>query len=424
MTAPAYETGAIYSDAMPAGQRAWYEQVLLQNLRTKSILTPFTIMKEDFAARDTGRITYSEVFDLEPNWNALSESTIWMKGAHLDSRSVTIELEIHGDVVKISDFNELTNFFNNGDLTSLCKGKLGQSMVDVFDILARNEFLATPYKSFGGGKANRAALTAADLFEPDLAEHIRTHLEEREVPGVQATQDSDVQTIVCVTTPRVIHDIRMGANGKTPWLDVNSYAGGVRKFTGEAGTWSGVRFLRTNRLVLKNAGAKIAQATLAEAVVPGQGAATTVDKVYTVGQSTSKRYVLINEAMPAEFLVGKTLTIHSADLGDVVLEADGTQETRRIVDVDAANKKLVFDKPFLKDHAAGDYVTLAIDVHGSIFLGGPGVVFGVGERAHPIILPKIDDMGMINRFSWRSFSKMQLFRPEMFEIVETVGSVD
>jgi hypothetical protein len=227
-----------------------------------------------------------------------------------------------------------------------------------------------------------------------------------------------------VTTPRVIHDIRMGANSKTPWLDVNSYAGGIRKFTGEAGSWAGVRFLRTNRLLLKNAGAKIAQATLAEAVVPGQGSAATVDGVYTVGQSTSKRYVLISEAMPAEFVVGKTLTIHAQGLGDTVLESDGTQETRRIVAVDGANKKLVFDKPFLKDHAAGDYITLGIDIHSSLFIGGPGVVYGVGERAHPIVLPKIDDLGMINRFSWRSFSKMQLFRPEMFEVVETAGSTD
>jgi hypothetical protein len=133
---------------------------------------------------------------------------------------------------------------------------------------------------------------------------------------------------------------------------------------------------------------------------------------------------LINEALPAEFVVGKTLTIHAQALGATVLESDGTQETRRIVAVDAANKKLVFDKPFLKDHAAGDYITLAIDVHSSIFMGGPGVVHGIAERPHPITLPKIDDLGMINRFSWRSFSKFQLFRPEMFEVVETAGSLD
>jgi N4-gp56 family major capsid protein len=420
--ATAYETGVLNTSTLPNGQRAYYEQLLLETLRTKSILAPFTVMKEDFRGRDTGYITYSEVFDTEPNWNALTESSIWLKGAHLDSRSVTIELEIHGDVIKISDYNELTNFWNNGDLTSLVKGKLGINMVDTLDILARNAFLSTTYKTFGGGKASRAALGAADLFVPDMAELIRTHLEEREVPGVAAVTDADVKGIVCVTTPRVIHDIRTGAGSN--WLDVISYAGATRKFTGEAGTWNGVRFLRTNRLVLRNHGAKIAQGTLASATVPGQGAASTVDAVYSVGQSNSTRYITINEAMPAEFVVGKTVTIHSQALGDVVLESDGTQETRRIVSVDGAQKRLVFDKPLLKDHAAGDYVTLAVDVHGSIFMGGPGVVYGVGERAHPLVLPKIDDMGMINRFSWRSFSKMQLFRPEMFEVVESAGTTN
>jgi N4-gp56 family major capsid protein len=417
-----YESGTIFSGAHPAGQRTYYEQVLLETLRTKSILAPFTVMHEDFRGRDTGVINYSEVYDTEPNWNALTESTIWMKGAHLDSRSVNIQLEIHGDVIKISDYSELVNYWNNGDLTGLCKGKLGQNVVDTIDILARNAFLSTPYKAFAAGRANRAALTAADLFNPDLAELIRTHLEEREVPGVAAVSDADVKGIVCVTTPRVIHDIRTAAG--SAWIEANQYAGNIRKFTGEAGTWAGVRFLRTMRLVLKNCGAKIAQGTLASATVPGQGAASTVDTVYSVGQSTSTRYITINEAMPAEFVVGKTVTIHSQPLGDVVLESDGTQETRRIVAVDGAQKRLVFDKPLLKDHAAGDYVTLAIDVHGSIFMGGPGVVYGVGERAHPLALPKIDDMGMINRFSWRSFSKMQLFRPEMFEVVESAGTTN
>jgi N4-gp56 family major capsid protein len=418
----AYETGVINSGTLPNGQRTYYEQVLLETLRTKSILTPFTVYHEDFRGRDTGVINYTEVYDTEPNWNALTEATIWMKGAHLDSRSVNINLEIHGDVIKISDYAELVNYWNRGDLTGLCKGKLGQNMVDTFDILARNAFLSTPYKAYAAGRANRAALTAADLFLPDIAERIRTHLEEREVPGVAATSDEDVKGIVCVTTPRVIHDIRVGAGSN--WLDVNSYAGNARKFNGEAGTWAGVRFLRTNRLVLRNHGAVIAQATLASNTVPGQGAASTVDSVYSVGQSTSTRYITIVEAMPAEFVVGKMLTISSQAAGTTVLEADGTQETRRIVSIDGAQKRIVFDKPLLKDHLAGDFVTLAIDVHGSIFMGGPGVVFGVGERAHPIVLPKIDDMAMINRFSWRSFGKMQLFRPEMFEVVESAGSTD
>ncbi|MFH1984592.1 MAG: hypothetical protein ABIL58_22345 [Pseudomonadota bacterium] len=64
------ETGLLTASGLPAGQRTYYEQLLMENLRTKSILVPFTAYKEDFAGRDTGRITYSEVFDTEPNWKS------------------------------------------------------------------------------------------------------------------------------------------------------------------------------------------------------------------------------------------------------------------------------------------------------------------------------------------------------------------
>ena len=128
-----YETGATFSAAVPAAQRAYYEQRLLENLRVKSILVPFTIVKEDFKARQTGQIVFSEVLDTEPTWTPVAETGIWLNGAHLDSRSVTISLEIHGDIIKVSDYTELVNFWNNGDLRGLVDGKLGQNMVDTLN---------------------------------------------------------------------------------------------------------------------------------------------------------------------------------------------------------------------------------------------------------------------------------------------------
>jgi N4-gp56 family major capsid protein len=418
-----YESGLLTASGLPAGQRAFYEQALLETLRTKSILLPFTVMKEDFKARDTGTIVYTEVMDTEPNWNALSESTVFLKGAHLDSRTVSINLEVHGDVIKVSDYNELTNYWNKGDLRGLVNGKLGQNLTDTMDILARNAFLEAPYKIYAGaGNKARVELAAGDLFVPDLAEIVRTHLEEREVPGVASPDDNGSKSIVCVTTPRVIHDIRTGAGSN--WLDVQQYAGAARKFTSEAGSWAGVRFVRTNRLRMQNYGVVTTQTTLDGATVAGQGAAAVVDNVYGVGQANSIRY--ITTAAIAGFAVGQNVTIHSVAVGGAGLapiEGDGTQETRRIVSIDVGNKRMTFDRPLLKDHATGDYVTNGLDVHASIFMGGPGVVFGVGERATPLVLPVIDDLGMIRRFAWRSFSKMQLFRPEVFEVVESAGSL-
>ena len=67
-----YETGTIFSTGLPAWQRDYYESVLLETLRNKSILVPYCRVVEDFTAVDTGTIHFSEVLDLEPNWNETS----------------------------------------------------------------------------------------------------------------------------------------------------------------------------------------------------------------------------------------------------------------------------------------------------------------------------------------------------------------
>ncbi len=166
-------TGAMYSTAIPSWQRTYYEALLLETLRTKSILMPYTIMKEDHAARNTGIVSYTEVFDTDPNYNALAETDIWMRGAHLDSRSLQISLEIHGDTLKFSDYSEVVQYINQGNLKGLVRDKIGQNMRDTLDILARNAFLSVDnnYKRFGGStsRANRAAITAGDVFDPDQA---------------------------------------------------------------------------------------------------------------------------------------------------------------------------------------------------------------------------------------------------------------
>ena len=302
------------------------------------------------------------------------------------------------------------------------KNKIGQNVIDTVDILARNAFAAHPNKIFGGGtRANREAILATDYFDPDLAELARVHLEEAEVPGVASVSADDIQTIVCVTTPRVIHDIRTAAGSK--WLEVQEYNGSARKLNGEAGSWNGVRFVKTNRLRLLNHGAVSNQTTLNGATVKGQGAAATVDSVYSVGQTTSIRTVAFTDARPC-FAVGDIVTIHDQTAGDgsghPPVETDGTQETRRIVAISTNN--VSFDKPLLKEHADGDFVTVGVPIHLSIFMGGPAVVYGVAERPTPTFPPKMDDLLMVNRVGWRGFFKFQQFRPEWIECHETSGS--
>jgi N4-gp56 family major capsid protein len=417
----AYETGTIYGTSatgnyLPASQRSYYEALLLETLRTKSILVPYCTVKEDFRARDTGIIIYTEVMDTDPDFSALAEDTLWLTGAHLDSRSVQIALEIHGDALKISDYNELLNYWANGDLRGLVRGKLGQNMVDCLDLLARNAFLGASNITYAGSKTSRATLLQTDLFDPELGEVIRVHLEENEVPGIASVDDGGSQTIVCVTTPRVCHDIRTAAGSK--WLEVQEYLTPTRKLNSEVGMWGGVRYVKTNRNKLFNFGAQTTvQTTISGPTVAGQGAKVS-QSPYTVGQSGATAYIAV--AKDDSFAVGDIVTLHAS--GTVPTEADGTVEVRKIVQLAVSGESMAFDRPLMKVHAKGAKVTKGITLHASMFMGGPAIVYGVGERPNVLVPPKIDDMQMVQRYSWRGFLKFQMFRPEFLELVLSGGS--
>jgi N4-gp56 family major capsid protein len=420
-----YPNGGLWSTTLPSGQRTYYEQLLLDTIRMKSILMPFCAVKEDFAARDTGQITYTEVLDAAPNWNPVSEQSIWLKGSYIDSRTVNLNLSIYGGVMRLSDFAELTNYWNNGDLRGLIRGKLGQMVVDELDILARNAFLAHPLPFYSKvGATTRTDLAATDTFPLTMVEDMRTDLEEHDIPGVMTTGDGDGQTIVCVTTPRVIHDIRQNLGNSAAWNEVNNYTQTGRKFTSEVGTWDGVRFVKTNRNWLRNYGNVVFQTTLVSDTVEGQGSAATVDTIYAVGQTGSTRTIPCTAV--TGFAVGDYVTIHDKTTGlgagKPPVETDGTQETVRIVAIDTVGKTISLAKPLLKPHVAGDFVTKGVDIHTSMFMGGPSVVYGVGERPNIMVLPRIDDLQMIQRFSWRGFFKFQQFRPEFLRVVFSGGA--
>ena len=86
------------------------------------------------------------------------------------------------------------------------------------------------------------------------------------------------------------------------------------------------------------------------------------------------------------------------------MESDGTQETRRIVAIDLPNDRLSLDKPLLKDHLSGDYVTTRfgrsqLDLHGR-----PRRRVRHWRRPAPVFPPKYDDLMIVNRTAGAGFS--------------------
>lgn len=414
MADPIYETGQELTSTMPSKLRTYYSQMLLEVIRTKSILVPFCRVKEDYNAVAAKNIIYTEALDAAPNWNPVPESTVYMRGAHLDQRTVQIGLEIYGDVLKYNDFFAATQYLTS-DYRSLVRGKLGQLVVDELDILARNAHIGHPSVIYQGGGTTRASITSANIVDHTMLRNIKVDLEEKDL--IQWEGDALNTDIVCVTTPRVCEDIRTGST--SPWLEVQAYAGGTRIYNGEVGKWEGIRFVKSNRMRLPNMGAVELQTTLTADTVPGQGAQET-DGVYTYGQSNSVRYIPVTSE--TGFAVGDEITIHSAAVGagNAPVESDGTQEVRRIASVAAS--QIVLDFPLLKPHTAGDFVTKGVTLHASVFLVGPSVVWGIAEAPWIFPLPKIDDLQLVNRYGWRMFGKFQQFTPERSRVLLSAGS--
>ena len=430
--ADTYETGAIwapqdnttvtsYPSALPKWQRDYYEGVLLETLRVKSILVPYSKVVEDFGALNTKVIHYSEVYDLEPNWNATAEQTIWKKGMYLDSRSISINLNWYHDIIKYSDHLDVFTYLNGGDARGIVRNKLGVAMTDMLDILALNAYLTHPNVLYGGDATTRATLEAGDTFDLTLCEEIRTQMEEDEIPGVASVDDGGGATILCITTPRNIKNIRTAASGD--WIDVNNYHSTGRKFRSEAGMWAGVRFVKTNRLWLRNRGPITVNTTLNGATEEGAGSAATVDSIYKPGQDHHDRYIELTSI--AGFNVGDYITIHAGST-TAVEDGDGTQETRRIeaigVGTGGTANSVSLNKPLLKAHANGAKVVTGLDIHGSLFMGGKGVAMGIAERPNVIVPPKFDDALLINRIGWRGLLKFQLWQPEVFRVYLTTGA--
>ena len=283
-----------------------------------------------------------------------------------------------------------------------------------------NSHLTAPNVQYAGGATSRFDLTTSDLYDPDLGELAYTHMEELGIPGVMSVSDGGSQSVLGLTSPRVLHDIRTQNNAA--WIDWKKYADPQIKMRHEAGSWGGVRYLKSNRLLLRNYGAVIDQTTLSAPTVVGQGAAASVDG-YNVGQSTSTRYVTVTDS--SAFSVGQHVTFHSQNVNDAdgaggyaPSREDGTQEIRRITALNAGGaNRLTLDKPLMKPHASGDYVTVGVTLSPVIILGGPAVVYGVTERPNMVVPPKYDDLMRINRVGWRAHIKFQMFRPEWIEVI-------
>lgn len=441
-----------YSDnpweVIDKNQRTWYDPDLIAMFRQQALFTPTIRFVKNLGDMRATKMVMTQLFDPHPDTTALAVRQIWMPASHIDSRSVEITFSRYGGKVAYNVYDDIVTYWKqNGQegIRAIMKGALGQHMIDVLDLLARNAYisgaLTTGYALYEGTATDFSTLGTSDKFTITRALDIWLGMTMRGVAAALGPSGA-ANNIVCYTTPGVIYDIQSAAKSDE-WISVNQYANPQALLRYEVGTYKNVRFVQSPKLVLWNCGAITAQGNVTTAIHAGDGApnpgTTKVDGTYQVGQTTGGivNYIGVGSwgtGTLANIAVNDIITIHTSrtsanGVTNGVNFADGTAHVRRVVSKSASPDRIVLDKPIMVDMStdlgAGvyAYVTKGRNIHASVFVGGSeGIVSGVAMPPRLHSPAPVDDFEMVQRFSWDGYFGYQPYAPEVFEVVFSAGS--
>lgn len=436
-----------YSDepwsVMDKNQREWYDPDLINQWRLKSVFKDILTFQRNLGDVRATSMTVTELMDPHPDFTALASRQIWMPAMHIDSRQVNIVFQHNGSKVAYHKYDDMITYWkkdNQAGIRNIMRGALGQSEVDINDMLARNALIGgafdTGFNMITGGGSDFSDIAVGDVMDPDIASDIWLGMANRGVNQALGPNGADGY-IVCYTTPGVIYDIQQNAG----WISRQQYMQDKGLMNYEVGTYKNVRFVQTPKATLWNAGEIITRAPISAAHTAGDGcsAASKVDGTYLVGQGSDgiTHYIQLGAATTGSLggiAVNDIITIHkttTSDYGitDGVDFQEGTAMNRRVVSINTDTRRITLDQPILLDYNVDlgggvyGYVTLARNVHASIFVGGrEAIVAGVAQPPRFYAIDPIDDYKAIYRFTWDQYMGYQPFKPELFEVVFSAGS--
>lgn len=81
----------------------WYVPGLLQTFRTRSVFRAFTPTSVDLttSAQRAKKMTFTMVYDFEPNTNVIDNRAMWVEPMMTDSAELSITTERHGHKVQL-----------------------------------------------------------------------------------------------------------------------------------------------------------------------------------------------------------------------------------------------------------------------------------------------------------------------------------
>jgi hypothetical protein len=436
-----------YSDEpwsiMDKNQREWYDPELINQWRQKSIFKDILTFTKNLGSVRATSMSVTELLDPHPDFTALASRQIWMPAMHLDSRQVDIVFQHNGSKVAYHKYDDMVTYWkqnNVAGLRSMMRGALGQSEVDINDLLARNALIkgsfTTGYNMIMGGGDDFSDIAVGDKMDTTICSDIWLGMANRGVNQALGPKGAE-GSIVCYTSPGVIYDLQKDS----AWVTIREYLQDQSLLNYEVGAYKNVRFVQSPKCTLWNAGEVICRAPIKASHTAGDGCniLSKVDGTYATGQNSDgiTHYLQLGDATSGsltDIKVNDIITIHKTTtaaygITDGVDFNEGTAMYRRVMSIDPATKRITLDLPIMIDYnvdlGAGvyGYVTLGRNVHASIFVGGPqAIVGGVAQPPRFYSIDPIDDYKAIYRFTWDQYLGYQAYRPELFEVVFSAGT--
>ena len=229
--------------SMNPTMKTFYDTTLLENAREQMIFTQFG-KKQPMKGN---KIEWRKFNTFAKALTPLTEGVI-PTGQQFGMTAIEGTITQHGDFTAVSDRLEMEAF---DDVIFGASEEMGATEGETYDTLTRNILVAGNSVAYGGDKASRSALTAADILTPDLVNKAQTWLKKNKAPKIDGSY-------VAIIHPSVSYDLR----NSEEWKEYHKYNDVAPIFKGEIGELHGVRFVECNEAKIWKEGDVAVYATL------------------------------------------------------------------------------------------------------------------------------------------------------------------
>lgn len=446
-------------------QRQWYDPTLQNMFRKRTVyaegLVPF--VTQPLLPMNAQQMTFTQVFDFEPNTATQDNRLINVVPSNLDSRSVTISSARYAFATAYDKFDEYISYWrqaggSNGSMKSLITERVGRVMMESMDLLIRNSFLSNGYVTLANNKATAADIVQSDKFTLSMVDDAILRSQSQ---YVFTDINGGGSSIMCIGTPGHQYDIVTESSTTSRWIELQKYTSQTPFNKFEIGAYHGSRHFQTPNNILWNCGAvakrvglRVSHSYLDGA--PDPAGATKVDGVYSVGQtgvSIRRNLAVADFVANTDFAVGDMITIHKVFTQAAEAAAkpqlrvagapkfdDGEAVLRRIIAIDTTTPgahTITVDRPLMRDFtvkqaddgtgvdAGGTYygfVTRGVNLHVNIMISAPGgVLCGVFQPPRVYAPAPIDLFQNVYQVGYDMYLKFQTVKPEAYEVFVTGG---